>query len=204
MIDRKAHWQNIYQEKSPLEVSWYQREPRLSLELIQRSGIHPGEAVIDVGGGASVLVDSLLKKGFTRISVLDVSDSALISAKNRIGAGAKNIEWIEADITEFSPPHTYSLWHDRAVFHFLTDALDRRKYTDTLKQALSQGGHLIIAAFAIGGPERCSGLDVVQYDAAKLMGELGDEFELEEEIDEIHTTPSNKEQKFIYFRLMRR
>jgi SAM-dependent methyltransferase len=204
MSDRKAHWQNIYRDKSPLDVSWYQKEPKLSLELIHHTGVQHDEAIIDVGGGASVLVDFLCKEGFTNLSVLDISENALASAKQRLGDAAKTIEWFEADITAFSPPHPFSIWHDRAVFHFLTEKSDRRKYVSTLKQALRPTGHLIIAAFAIGGPEKCSGLEIVQYDASKLKAELGEEFQLAEEKNEIHLTPANKEQKFRYFRFVRK
>ena len=204
MFDRKTHWQSIYQDKSPLNVSWYQKEPKLSLELIGHAGIHNSEEIIDVGGGASVLVDFLCKEGYSNISVLDISESALDNAKKRLGDSAKNIEWFEADITEFSPQHQFSLWHDRAVFHFLTDKSDRKKYVSILTQALRPGGHLIIAAFAIGGPKKCSGLEITQYDSSKLKAELGEEFELVEEINEIHITPANKEQKFMYFRFVRK
>lgn len=203
MFDRKTHWQNVYQEKTPLDVSWYQKEPKLSLELIHRAEVRDDEAIIDVGGGASVLVDFLCKEGFTNVSVLDISENALADAKKRLGDAGKNIEWFEADITKFSPPHKFSLWHDRAVFHFLTDKSDRKKYVSTLTQALRPRGHLIIAAFAIGGPKQCSGLDIVQYDSSKLKAELGEEFELVEEISEIHITPANKKQKFMYFRFIR-
>lgn len=204
MFDRKAHWQNIYQEKSPLDVSWYQKEPKLSLELIHRAGVRDDEATIDVGGGSSVLVDFLCKEGFTKLSVLDISENALADAKKRLGEAGKNIEWFEADITKFSPPHKFSLWHDRAVFHFLTDESDRKKYVSTLLQTLRPKGHLIIASFAIGGPEQCSGLEIVQYDSSKLKAELGEEFEMVEEISEIHITPTNKKQKFKYFRFIRK
>lgn len=204
MFDRKAHWENVYQEKSPLDVSWYQKEPKLSLELIHRTGVSLDEPIIDVGGGASVLVDFLCKDGFTNLSVLDISENALADAKKRLGDLAKNIEWIESDITEFSSSHKFSLWHDRAVFHFLTDKSDRRKYVRALTQALKAGGHLIIAAFAIGGPDKCSGLEIAQYDSLKLKAELGEEFELLEERNEIHITPANKEQKFMYFRFIRK
>jgi ubiquinone/menaquinone biosynthesis C-methylase UbiE len=204
VFDRKAHWENMYQEKSPLDVSWYQKEPKLSLELIHRTGVSLDEPIIDVGGGASVLVDFLCKDGFTNLSVLDISENALADAKKRLGDLAKNIEWIESDITEFSSSHKFSLWHDRAVFHFLTDKSDRRKYVRALTQALKAGGHLIIAAFAIGGPDKCSGLEIAQYDSLKLKAELGEEFELLEERNEIHITPANKEQKFMYFRFIRK
>ena len=203
MFDRKSHWQNVYQEKSALDVSWYQKEPALSLELIHSTQVASDESIIDIGGGASVLVDHLFKEGFTSLAVLDISENALVSAKKRLGESAKSIEWFEADITQFNSPHQFSLWHDRAVFHFLTDQSDRKSYIKALKHTLRPGGHLIIAAFATGGPEKCSGLEIVQYDSEKLIAELGEDFELIEERNEVHITPSNKEQKFTYFRFIR-
>ena len=204
MFDKKTHWEKIYREKSSSDVSWYQESPDLSLELIRRSGVRNDEAIVDVGGGASVLVDVLCEEGFRNLSVLDISGIALAGAQQRLGGLAETIEWFEADITEFDPPHAFTLWHDRAVFHFLTDESDRRKYVNVLKRALRPGGHLIIAAFAIGGPEQCSGLQVVQYDSSRLKAELGEEFELVEERDEVHITPANKEQRFTYFRFVRK
>ncbi len=203
MIDRKSHWQAIYQEKSPLEVSWYQGEPRLSLELIRHCGLRYEEAIIDVGGGASVLVDFLFREGYTNLSVLDISAVALDSARNRMGEAARQVQWIEADVTDFKPSRQFALWHDRAVFHFLTEASDRDKYIARLKAGLRPGGHLVLASFAIGGPERCSGLPIVQYDSSKLKAELGDEFVLVEERAEVHVTPTGKSQKFVYFRFVR-
>ena len=150
-----------------------------------------------------MLVDYLCSEGFTNLAVLDISDNALVSAKKRLGDLAKSIEWFEADITQFMAPHQFSLWHDRAVFHFLTDQSDRKGYIKALKHALRSGGHIIIAAFAIGGPEKCSGLDIVQYDSEKLIAELGEGFELVEERNEVHITPVNKEQEFTYFRFIR-
>lgn len=202
MFDKKSHWENIYLEKSPLDVSWYQKEPTLSLALICNTRIASDEAIIDVGGGASVLVDYLCKEGFTKLAVLDISKKALAIAKKRLGDFAQNIEWYENDITQFVAPHLFSLWHDRAVFHFLTKKYDRIKYLNALKYALRPGGHLIIAAFAIGGPDKCSGLDIVQYDAVKLSATLGSEFELMEERSEVHITPTNNNQAFNYFRYL--
>ena len=201
MFDRKSHWQKLYRSKSALEVSWYQKRPSLSLALIQNTKIGKSEAVIDVGGGASSLVDHLHQQGYEQLSVLDISGNALASAMDRLGRAADDIEWFETDITEFEAPHQFSVWHDRAVFHFLTEQADRHKYLEVLIRSLKQGGHLIIAAFAIGGPEQCSGLDIVQYNTSKLLAELGEDFELVEELDECHTTPAGKEQKFTYFRL---
>ncbi|MES9994372.1 MAG: class I SAM-dependent methyltransferase [Candidatus Thiodiazotropha sp.] len=199
MIDKKAHWQNIYRDRVPTEVSWHQSEPTLSLQLIHRCGIGREEALIDVGGGTSLLVDHLCSVGYSNLAVLDISGHALAFAKQRLGDGAKGIDWYEIDVIEFTPPQQYSLWHDRAVFHFLTDKPDREKYIETLNRALRPKGHLILAAFAIGGPEKCSGLDIVQYDATKLLGELGEGFQLLEAMDEHHITPSGKEQLFTYF-----
>lgn len=199
MFDRKTHWQNVYKDKSSLDVSWYQKEPTLSLELFHSAKVKSDDAIIDVGGGASVLVDYLYKEGFSNLTVLDISENALASARERLGDSAKNIEWLEADITQFNAPHQFSLWHDRAVFHFLTEKSDRESYVKALKHALKPNGHLIIAAFVIGGPEKCSGLDIVQYDSEKLIAELGKDFELLEERNEVHITPANKEQTFTYF-----
>lgn len=199
MIDLKAHWQGIYQEKSAHEVSWYQKTPQCSLAFIHQSEIGLHEALIDVGGGASRLVEYLLKEGYTQLAVLDISKQALDAVRIRLGDRAGEVEWFEADITEFEPSRQYALWHDRAVFHFLTTEAERTRYLRVLKQALRSGGYLIIAAFSIGGPNKCSGLEIVQYDAARLMAELGAAFQLLEQRDEIHITPTGKEQKFSYY-----
>ena len=200
---RKKHWEQVYEGKSPLEVSWFQVEPFHSLRLIQNTGITKADYIIDVGGGASVLVDRLQGHGYNNLAVLDISSSAIGHAKKRLGKLAEKIEWHEADITVFDPPHSYSLWHDRAVFHFLTQKSDREKYVEVMKRAVPANSHIILATFSIGGPEKCSGLDIVQYDAPKLIGVLGDEFKLVEEVKETHMTPENREQKFSYFRLVR-
>jgi SAM-dependent methyltransferase len=203
MTDRKTHWENVYTNKSPLQMSWYQEEPALSLLLIRNTRLALDAAMIDVGGGASTLVDRLCEEAYTNVAVLDVSSSALAHAKARLAENAKVVEWFEEDVTSFSPPHRFSLWHDRAVFHFLTTKSDRDKYINVLKQALEPDGHLIIMAFAIGGPVKCSGLDIVQYDANKLMAELGQGFRLVETGYEVHLTPSGGEQKFAYFHIKR-
>lgn len=217
MIDRKTHWENVYAKSSYLRVSWYQEEPALSLQLIRSTQISLDAPIIDVGGGASLLVDRLCDAGYSNLAVLDVSAQALAHAKDRLGykvrtgtvregsLGCKvsDVEWFEADVTQFNPPHRFSLWHDRAVFHFLTVQADRDQYLGVLNQALEPGGHLIIMAFAIGGPEKCSGLDIVQYDADKLSAELGPGFELVETGYEIHQTPAGKQQKFAYFRFQK-
>ena len=203
MSERQEHWNKVYADKSPLEVSWYQQAPELSLSMIARSGIALDAPLIDVGGGASTLVDHLLAKGYRRPAVLDISGLALAHARQRLGAEARQVEWFEADVTAFEAPHPYALWHDRAVFHFLTEADDRRRYVAALERALSPTGQVIIAAFAIGGPEQCSGLDIVQYDAAKLSAELGAGFTLLEQASELHHTPAGGEQRFGYYRFAR-
>ncbi len=202
-FDRKAHWEQVYTGKSHLEVSWHQSDPGLSLRLIENTSIGKDAGILDVGGGASVLVDRLHALGYRHLAVLDISAKSLAVAQQRLGNNAKDIEWYEADVTAFRPGHEFSLWHDRAVFHFLTEASDREKYVATLKSALSPDGHVILAAFAIGGPTQCSGLDIVQYDATRLLEALGDEFRLVEELSETHVTPAGKTQKFSYFRLAR-
>lgn len=204
MSHRKSHWEDVYRDKSPLDVSWFREAPALSLELIRNTGLSRDAAIIDVGGGASVLVDSLCADGYTDLAVLDISAKALDYARDRLGDNAARIDWYETDVTAFEPPRRFALWHDRAVFHFLTHEAERKRYVDVLKKALEPDGHLIVAAYAIGGPERRSGLDVVQYDSAKLMAELGEDFELAEERSEFHTTPANRQQELTYFRFARR
>lgn len=188
-MNPKSHWENVYQTKSPTDVSWYQTCPSLSLKLIEATKIGKGEGIIDMGGGASVLVDCLLSDGYEKVAVLDISASALQHAKARLAQRASGVEWYEADVMTFRPPHRFAVWHDRAVLHFLTGAADRRKYVSVVKKTLTPNGHLIIAAFAVNGPPQCSRLDVIRYDAKRLCSELGDDFALLETHDETHTTP---------------
>jgi len=202
MSHRKKHWESVYQNKSPLEVSWYQQDPALSLRLIRDTRLALDAPVIDIGGGASRLVDKLCESAYTRVSVLDISAKALAHAKHRLAGKASAVQWYEADVTDFNPPHRFALWHDRAVFHFLTSVEDRERYIAVLKQALVPGGHLIIMTFAIDGPVKCSGLDIVQYDAEKMTAELGAGFELVETGNEVHLTPTGNPQKFAFFRFV--
>ena len=199
-MNPNAHWNQVYQAKDPGEVSWYQRRPDTSLALIAASGMSEDAGIIDVGGGASVLVDCLLGDGYTHLAVLDVSGAALNHSRSRLGARASTVEWFEADVTSFEPPHRFGLWHDRAVFHFLTDADDRRSYLATLHRTLKPGGTVVISTFALDGPAKCSGLDVVRYDEQAMLAELGAEFQLQEVRRETHVTPWQSEQRFIYFR----
>ena len=196
--DRKKHWEKVYGKKTPEEVSWYQIEPKISLELIASAEISHTAKIVDVGGGPSVLVDKLLNHGFKDLTVIDVSSKALAHAKKRLGSRAASVKWIEADITELEPSQKYERWHDRAVFHFLTDAEDRRKYVQNMDRSLNAGGHAIIATFSMEGPRKCSGLKVERYSSEKMKDELGRSFELIKSISEIHVTPSNTEQMFTY------
>lgn len=202
-MDRKAYWERIYTDKSPQAVSWYQAEPSLSLQLIQHAGVTLDAPIIDVGGGESVLVDRLHAQGYSRLAVLDISGHALDHARQQLGQAADEIEWYEADVTQFDPPHAFALWHDRAVFHFLTDAEDRRRYVRCLNQALVAGGSLIVAAFALDGPETCSGLKVVRYNEVSLAAEFGAGFKLMETESEVHWTPSGNQQKFGFYRFVK-
>jgi SAM-dependent methyltransferase len=200
-MNRHEHWNQVYQTKGTDDVSWYQRRPDLSLALIAASGVSKDAGIIDVGGGASMLVDFLLDDGYTRLAVLDLSGVALSHSRTRLGARAGGVEWFEADVTSFEPPHRFGLWHDRAVFHFLTAADDRRGYISTLRRTLQPGGAVVISTFALDGPPKCSGLEVMHYDEQSILAELGAEFQLQEVRRETHVTPWASEQRFIYFRL---
>ena len=204
MTENKRHWENIYAERKPDEVSWFQAEPTQSLALIRQAGVNSDSAIIDVGGGASVLVDRLLELGLKNISVLDIAASALNYAKERLGPRSNQVHWIEADVTEFVAPQQYDLWHDRAVFHFLTEATDRVKYLALVRAGIRPGGAMIIACFAPDGPEKCSGLTVYRYDAELISEQFGKDFDLVSEVTELHRTPWDKEQKFRYFLFKRR
>jgi 2-polyprenyl-3-methyl-5-hydroxy-6-metoxy-1,4-benzoquinol methylase len=198
-METKVHWENIHQTKTPLQVSWYQEHPRLSLEFIRRTGVGRNGRIIDIGGGISTLVDDLLQEGFQHITVLDISAAALQVAQERLGERATAVTWLEADITQANLSYqTYDVWHDRAVFHFLTQRPDRQRYIQTTRHAVKPGGHVIMATFATDGPTHCSGLEVSRYSPDSLHDEFGDDFRLVDSTREVHTTPFGTEQKFIY------
>jgi SAM-dependent methyltransferase len=201
---RREHWQRIYGKHAVDEVSWYQERPATSLALVRRAAAPPAASVIDVGGGASRLVDGLLEAGYRQVAVLDVSDTALARARARLGERAARVEWIAADVTRWRPPRTFDVWHDRAAFHFLVDPADRAAYREALAAAVPAGGHVIIGTFALDGPERCSDLPVVRYDATSLQAELGAAYRLVETLAEDHRTPSGKVQRFQFSRFERR
>jgi SAM-dependent methyltransferase len=193
---RQAHWENVYTSKSENEVSWFQESPALSLALITALGAAANSAIIDIGGGASRLVDHLIEHGFHDVTVLDLSAAALEAAKARLGERAARAHWLVADATTWQPSRNYDIWHDRAAFHFLTEERDRAAYIARLTQALKIGGHAIIATFALDGPEKCSGLPVMRYDAARLGQTLGAGFKLLQSLGNDHATPWGSHQQF--------
>ena len=197
-MDRKQHWEEVYSQKAEDTVSWFQVHPDVSLELIQAAAAAPADPLIDVGGGASRLVDHLLQAGFTDLTVLDISEAALERAGARLGTAALKVQWLAVDVTRWKPARLYRLWHDRAVFHFLTEAADRAAYLANLRAALKPGGHAVIASFAPDGPERCSGLPVQRYSPESLAAELGSAFRLKQGRTESHLTPAARVQQFQY------
>src|SRR5438552_5814148 len=178
-MNTKSHWENIYATKAADQVSWYSEHLDNSLELILQTGVQKNAAVIDVGGGSSTLVDDLLDNGFVDLSVLDISGTAIAKSKQRLAVRSERVNWIEADITQaVLPADHYDLWHDRAVFHFLTDLADRRKYVELVMRSLKVDGHIIVASFGPEGPQKCSGLDVVRYSPESMHDEFGGGFRL--------------------------
>lgn len=190
------HWTKVYEEKSPSAVSWFQPEPAPSLHALDRLDTDPSSPFIDVGGGASNLVDALLDRGWQDITVLDIAASALEAAKRRLGEKGNVVHWEVADVTDWKPTRQYGVWHDRAVFHFLTAPEQRKAYRQTLEAGVAPNGLVIMATFALDGPEKCSGLPVQRYDSATLSAELGDNFRMVEAWREEHSTPWNATQSF--------
>ena len=198
MSERAAHWENVYSTKGEAEVSWFQDRPEPSLELISLVGAGADTAVVDIGGGASRLVDVLLAKGIKDITVLDLSAEALKVARLRLGASAESVHWIVGDATEWEPPQDYDIWHDRAAFHFLTEDRQQLAYLDRLARSLRIGGHVIIGTFAPDGPEKCSGLPVTRHSEETLAALLGDGFTLIDHRRHDHATPWGSTQRFQY------
>ena len=198
-MDPKSHWERIYRTKHPTQVSWYQPHAQRSLDLIRRVSPPPNGAIIDVGGGVSTLIDDLLDAGYHDLTVLDLSATALAETRTRLGGHAGNVRWIEADILNASLPQTrYSVWHDRAVFHFLTEPVDRASYIAQVRRAVRPGGFVLVATFADDGPTRCSGLEVHRYSPEALHAEFGAPFRLVASEREEHITPGGVAQAFIY------
>lgn len=198
-MDSKLHWEQIYRTKRPDQVSWFEAEPRHSLDLVQRVAPGPDAAIIDVGAGAATFVDGLLDAGYRRITVLDLSAVALAESQRRLGERARLVDWREADVrTARFAPHTLDVWHDRAVFHFLTEPADRSSYVAQVRHALRPGGFVLVATFAADGPARCSGLEVDRYSADELHTEFGRDFRLLTSERHMHVTPRGAQQAFTY------
>jgi len=200
---RQTHWENVYGTKGEKEVSWFQDSPTISLDLIDATGVAKGASILDIGGGASRLVDALLEQGFESLTVLDLSEKALATTRARLGRKAANVRWIVADVTKWKPAETHDVWHDRAAFHFLMEPHDRAAYAERLREAVRLGGHVIIGTFAPDGPERCSGLPVMRHDAVSLGETFGRSFELMESRRHDHQTPLGGIQRFQFSRFRR-
>ena len=204
-MDRTSHWNTVYTTKDSKTVSWYQPHLERSLDLIRMTSPHKEAAIIDIGGGASTLVDDLVADGYHNVTVLDVSSAALACTKHRLGDMANTVHWIEGDVTQVQlAPYQYEVWHDRAVFHFLTAAEDRHAYLERLLGSVKPGAHIIMATFGPEGPLKCSGLDTMRYSPDALCSELGPAFQLLHALDEHHATPTGKVQHFIYCCFQRR
>jgi len=201
--DRQAHWQNVYQTRGERDVSWFQERPDISLDLIRATGVGHAASIVDIGGGASRLVDTLLDEVYRSVTVLDLSDKALTTSRARLGGRAAQVDWVVADITTWQPARTFDVWHDRAAFHFLTEPQERMAYGERVRKAVHPGGHVIIGTFALDGPERCSGLPVVRHDESSISEILGRSFKLAEHRRHEHRTPGGAIQKFQFSRFRR-
>lgn len=198
-MDARAHWEAIYGTKAPDAVSWFRAHLETSLTLIERAAANISAAIIDVGGGESTLVDDLLAHRYQNVTVLDISQTAIEVTQKRLGPDAKRVHWLAADITQARlPSNAYDVWHDRAVFHFLTKSEERHAYVQNAILAVKRGGHVIVSTFGPEGPVRCSGLDVRRYDTESLHEEFGPRFRLVESSKELHQTPFGTTQQFLY------
>ena len=198
-MDTKTHWEKVYKTKAPDAVSWYRPHLETSLTLIERAADGLQASIIDVGGGESTLADDLLARGYQNITVLDISEAAIDVCKNRMGAAAGRIHWLIADVTGAElDTRTYDIWHDRAVFHFLTEPEQRAAYVRNVARSVKRDGHVIVSTFGPEGPMKCSGLDVVRYDADSLHDQFGVRFRLVESSEELHRTPFGTTQQFLY------
>ena len=198
-MDKKNHWDDIYDKKSFSELTWFQPEPKISLDLICKLDLPKDSSIVDIGGGASTLVDRLIEKGFKDIAVLDLSKKALKQSQERIGKIALDISWCVGDITEFKFNKKFDLWHDRAVFHFLTEDSDQKKYISNLEASLKTGSYFIISTFAEDGPLKCSGLEIVRYSKEDLIEKFAAHFSCVNFLKETHISPTAMEQKFNYW-----
>ena len=198
-MDIKTHWENVYATKAPETVSWYRPHLETSLALIERAVNSQSAPIIDVGGGESTLIDDLLLRGYSNLTVLDVSQAAINLTQQRLGAASRQVQWLVANITNVElQPNAYEAWHDRAVFHFLTTREQRVAYVRQVARAVKSGGHIIVSTFGPEGPTKCSGLEVMRYDAESLHGEFGARFRLVESSKELHRTPFGTTQQFLW------
>ena len=198
-MSTQSHWEHIYGTKAPDQVSWFRPHLETSLSLIKRSTGDRSARIIDVGGGESTLVDDLLRSGYANLTILDISQTAIDVTKARLGSLAAGVEWLVTDVTRADfPANAYDIWHDRAVFHFLTTPSERAAYVQRVAQAVKPGGHVVIGTFGPQGPTKCSGLDVQRYDADSLHGEFGSRFRLVDSLKELHQTPFGTTQQFLY------
>ena len=198
----KAHWETVYETKSPNEVSWTQSKPKTSIDLINSFNLPKSSSIIDVGGGDGLLVDFLLEEGYENITVLDISSKAIERAKKRLGEKAKKIKWIVSNVTDFNPSNSFDVWHDRATLHFLNDSNEINKYVGLVKKSVNK--NLIIATFSDEGPLKCSGIEIVQYTAEKMANLFNDCFEKINSFKQNHTTPFNTKQNFIFCSFMKK
>lgn len=198
-MDIKTHWEKVYKTKAPETVSWYLPHLETSLSLIKRTGAGLSSSIIDVGGGESTLADDLVSRGYQNVTVLDISETAIKVSKQRMEKAAENVHWLVADV--LAPDletHAYDVWHDRAVFHFLTTNEQRFAYVRSVSRSVRRGGHVIVSTFGPEGPQKCSGLEVMRYDADSLHDQFGTRFRLVESSQELHATPQGATQQFLY------
>lgn len=201
---RREHWETVFREKGEGDVSWFQERPVTSLGLIARATVDRSAKIVDVGGGASRLVDGLLDAGYSDLLIVDIAEAALAKAQARLGPRAQRVRWIASDLLQWTPDALFDVWHDRAVFHFMVRPEDRSAYLANMRRAVKRGGHVIIATFANNGPEKCSGLQIQRYEPDELAAQLGADFRLVESLHEEHVTPGGKVQAFQYSRLQRK
>lgn len=199
----EGHWRKVYREAGADAVSWYEAEPRASLEALGRAGVSGARSLVDVGGGASRLVDQLMDRGWSDLTVVDIASEALAVSRERLGDRASGVTWMAADVSQWKPSRSFQIWHDRAVFHFMTEPEQRAGYRTALRLGTSQGSLVVIATFALTGPERCSGLPVRRYDARTLAAEFSDHFELIDSWQDDHVTPNGRVQPFLWSVLKR-
>lgn len=203
-MDLKSHWERTFEARSPAQTSWYTPHLQHSIRWIEESGLPKTTAILDVGAGRSTLIDDLLARGYTDLTALDISGTALADIRQRLSERAASVTWIAGDITTVSLlPSRYDLWHDRALFHFLTEPAQRHQYLDQIKRALRPGGLVMLSTFGPEGPVQCSGLAVCRYDRASLVNVFGHGFTLQDAEMETHTTPSGKPQQFLHARFIR-